>query len=68
MEERGLKISRKKTEYVVVGKDDDMANVNLLNNEELKKVNSFKDLGSHMIRDGSLEYENKHRIQSGWRN
>jgi hypothetical protein len=41
MEERGLKINRKKTEYMVVGKDEGMSNVNL-QNELLNKVQNFK--------------------------
>ena len=34
----------------------------------LKKVNSFKYLGSTMSKDGDLEEEVEKRIQGGWRN
>jgi hypothetical protein len=37
----------------------------------MKKVNSFKYLGSHMTSDGSVENEIKQGIQSGqinWKN
>jgi hypothetical protein len=44
-----------------------MLNVRL-QNKLLNKVQNFKYLGSHITSDGSVDYEIKHRIQSGWRN
>jgi len=67
MEDRGLKISRKKTEYLVYNGDEEVGDVSLLG-DKLKKVNKFKYLGSHLTSDGNLDPEINHRIQAGWYN
>ena len=59
-------MSRKKTEYMVFNGGDESGDVFLLQ-EKLKKVNTFKYLGSHVASDRSLDPEINHRIQSGWK-
>ena len=65
-EERGLKISRKKTEYMRFCDERDLQV--RLQGEILKRVDKFKYLGSMISEDGELDAEISHRIQSGWRN
>ena len=67
MEDRGLKISRKKTEYMVFNREEEVGDVILLG-EKLERVNIFKYLGSHITSDGTLDSEINHRVQSGWVN
>ncbi|KAK3894199.1 hypothetical protein Pcinc_002033 [Petrolisthes cinctipes] len=67
MEDRGFKISRAKTEYMVFNGEEEIGDV-MLGGERLKRVNTFKYLGSSVASDGTLDYEINHRIQSGWRN
>ena len=55
MEDRGLKISRKKTEYLRL-KDSENGEVSL-QGEVLKRVEKFKYLGSTVAEDGDLEAE-----------
>ncbi len=66
LEDRGLKISRKKTEYLrfLEGRDEEVR----LQGEIIKRVDKFKYLGSTVAEDGSLDAEIAHRIQCGWRN
>ena len=66
MEGRGLKISRKKTEYLSL-KGSGNGEVRL-QGEVLKKVPRFRYLGSTVMEDGDLEAETTHRIQAGWKN
>ena len=66
MEERGLKISRKKTEYLGCN-DHQYADI-LLQGETLKRVKTFTYLGSRLEEDGELDAEVTHRVQSGWKN
>ena len=66
LEERGLKISRKKTEYMKFCDERDLEV--RLQGELLKRVDKFKYLGSTVAHDGELDAEISHRIQSGWRN
>ena len=66
MEDRGLKISRKKTEYLRL-KDSENGEVRL-QGEKLKRVEKFKYLGSSVSEDGELGAEITHRIQAGWKN
>ena len=66
MEDRGLKISRKKTEYLKFN-DDQNLDVKL-QGDNLKRVSTFKYLGSTMAGDGELDAELTLRIQSGWKN
>ena len=67
LEDRGLKMSRKKTEYMVFNGGDESGDVCLLQ-EKLKKADTFKYLGSHIASDGPLDPAMNHRIQSGWKN
>ncbi|XP_047495882.1 uncharacterized protein LOC125043689 [Penaeus chinensis] len=67
MEDRGLKINRRKTEYVVLNLEDAGEDVQLLD-ELLNWTNTSKYLRSHVSSDGALDQEISHRIQSDWRN
>ena len=66
MEERGLKISRRKTEYL--GGNEHHDAVIHLQGETVKTVKTFTYLGSTLAEDGELDAEVNHRVQSGWKN
>lgn len=66
MEDRGLKISRKKTEYLEFNGEEN-GEVRL-QEERLNEVKNFKYLGSTVSGNGELDPEITHRIQEGWRN
>ena len=66
MEERGLKISRRKTEYLGCNEHQD-AEIQL-QGEPLKRVKAFTYLGSTLAEDGELDADVTHRVQSGWKN
>ena len=66
LEERGLKISRKKTEYLKFCDERDMEI--RLQGEILKRVDKFKYLGSTVSENEELDAEISQRIQSGWKN
>ena len=58
LEKKGLRVSGKRTEYMVASFSGQFANEELtIGNEALKKVNLFKYLGEVMSSDGSLEEE-----------
>ena len=70
MEDRGLKINRKKTVYLrfnVDGNLDGNSDINL-QGQNLERVNTFKYLGATLAENGALDAEMTHRIQSGWKN
>ena len=70
MEDRGLKINRKKTVYLrfnVDGNLDGNSDINL-QGQNLERVNTFKYLGATLAENGYLDTEMTHRIQSGWKN
>ena len=69
LESRGLKISREKTKYMQMGgqDDDDDSEIHLVQ-ERLKKVETFKYLGTTLSKDGELDREINARIQAGWNN
>ena len=66
MEERGLKIIRRKTEYLECN-DHQYAEIHL-QGETVKRVKTFTYLGSTLAEDGELDAEVTHRVQSGWKN
>ncbi|XP_046994384.1 uncharacterized protein LOC124606446 [Schistocerca americana] len=66
LEERGTKISRTKSEYLVL-KDVYMRSCKI-QDDEVKSVCKFKYLGWYIQRDGGLESEIQHRINCGWNN
>ena len=66
MEERGLKISRKKMEYLGCNEHQDA--VIYLHGEKVKIAKTITYLGSTLAEDGELEAEVTHRGQSGWKN
>ena len=66
LEDRGLKISRKKTEYLSF-MDERNGDVRMQKNV-LKRVETFKYLGSTMANNGELDAEITHRVQAGWKN
>ena len=66
IEERGLKISRRKTEYLGCNEHQD-ADIQL-QGETVKRVKTFTYLGSTLADDGELDAEVIHRVQSGWKN
>ena len=70
MEDRWLKINRKKTVYLrfnVDGNVDGNSDINL-QGHNLERVNTFKYLGGTMAENGDLDAEMTHKIQSGWQN
>ena len=70
MEDRGLKINRKKTVNLRFNEDgnlDGNSDINL-QGENLERVNTFKYLGATLVENGDLDAEMTHRIQSGWIN
>nr|XP_027233168.1 uncharacterized protein LOC113824612 [Penaeus vannamei] len=65
LENRGLKISRTKSEYLSFNYFEEENGVDM-DDEIIKRVPAFKYLGSHVTEDGELDVEVKQRIQSGW--
>ena len=65
LEERGLRISRSKTEYMSTSIDGGSIK---MDGEDLKKVQKFKYLGSIVNAKGNLDDEVRHRVQAGWNN
>ena len=66
MEERGLKICRKKTEYL--GCNEHQGAEIHLQGETVKRVNTFTYLGSTLAEDGELDVEVTNTVQSGLKN
>ena len=70
MEDRGLKINRKKTVYLRINVDgnlDGNSDINI-QGQNLERVNTFKYLGATLAENGDLDAKMTHRIQSGWQN
>ena len=70
MEDRGLKINRKKTVYLRCNVDrnlDGNSDINI-QGETLERVNTFKYLGATLAENGHLDAKMTHRIHSGWKN
>ena len=70
MEDRGLKINRKKTVYLRFNEDgnlDGNSDINL-QGDNLERVNTFKYLGATLEENGDLDAEMTHSIQSGSKN
>jgi len=65
LEDRGLKISRTKSEYLSFNDFEEENGVEM-DDEIIKRVPAFKYLGSHVTEDGELDVEVNQRIQSGW--
>ena len=71
MEDRGLKINRKKTVYLRFNVDRDLDDGNSdvnIQGENLERVNTLKYLGATLAENRELDAEMTHRIQSGWKN
>ncbi|KAK4322649.1 hypothetical protein Pmani_006626 [Petrolisthes manimaculis] len=68
LESRALRISRNKTEYMTTDTDGDQKESIQMDGIKLKRVTSFKYLGSMLEPSGRLDKEIRHRIQSGWNN
>nr|XP_027215958.1 uncharacterized protein LOC113808684 [Penaeus vannamei] len=65
LEDRGLEISRTKSEYLSFNEFEEENGVEI-DDEIIKWVPAFKYLGSHVTEDGELDVEVNQRIQSGW--
>ncbi|KAK3517623.1 hypothetical protein QTP70_013428 [Hemibagrus guttatus] len=65
LERRGMKVSRSKTEYMCVNEREGSGTVRL-QDEEVKKVQEFKYLGSTVQSNGECGKEVKKRVQAGW--
>ena len=66
LEERGMRVSRTKTEYVTTSEGENLY-VNL-QGEKLPAAKVFKYLGSKVTSNGELDEEIKHRVNCGWLN
>ena len=66
MEDRGLKINRKKTVYLRFNVDRNLDGNSEINiqGDNLERVNTFKYLGAQLAENGDLDAEMTHRIQS----
>ena len=69
MENRAMKMSSSKTEYFTTDTSGDHQQATIrLNGEMLKRVKSFKYLGSMVEETGEMGKEVNFRIQCGWNN
>ena len=68
LESRGLRISRKKTEYMSTELDGDQQATIKLGGGNIRRVHEFKYLGSVVDEAGDMEKEIGSRIQGGWNN
>ena len=66
LEMRGLKISRKKIEYLCCGDGQQIQGSIQIEGNLVPRVTEFKYLGSTVQEDGSAEKEIEKRIQAGW--
>ena len=66
MEDRGMRVSRKKMEYLCLEIQKEAGMVKM-QGEELNRVEEFKYLGSTVQADGGAEKEVVKRVQAGWR-
>ena len=64
LERRGMKVNRRKTEYMCVNERQDKGTVKM--QEEVAKVEDFKYLGSTVQSNGECGREVKKRVQAGW--
>ena len=67
LEDRGLRISRVKTEYMWMGGEGKQGEVKL-GPDNIKRVTTFKYLGSKVMEKGDIDSEISHRIQCAWMN
>ena len=65
LERRGMKVSRRKTQYMCVNERGDGETV-LLQGVEVPKVKGFRYLGSTVQCNGDCGSEVKRRVQAGW--
>ena len=68
LEDRGMRISRKKTEYLCVGGREEEDDGELKMQGEVPRVTEFRYLGSTAQADGGSEIEVMKRIAAGWNN
>ena len=68
LESGGMRISRSKTEYMNTDLEGDQEETIVMDGNNLKRVTSFKYLGSMTQSSGDLDKEITHRIQAGWNN
>ena len=67
LEKRGLKVNRRKTEYMCVHERQDTGSGTVkMQGEEVAKVDDFKYLGSTVQSNGERGREVKKREQAGW--
>ena len=65
LERRGMKVSRRKTEYLCVNGREEGGTIQM-QGTELAKVEEFRYLGSTVQSNGQCDREVKRRIQAGW--
>ena len=67
LERSGMKVNRRKTEYMCVNERQDNGSSTVkMQGEELVKVEDFKYLGSTVQRNGECGREVKKSVQAGW--
>ena len=67
LERRGMKVNRRKTEYMCVNeRQDNSSRTVKMQGEEVAKVEDFKYLGSTVQSNGECGREVKKRVQAGW--
>ena len=67
LERRGMKVNRRKTEYMCVNERQDTGSGTVkMQGEEVTKVDDFKYLGSTVQSNGECGREVKKRVQAGW--
>ena len=67
LERRGMKVNRRKTEYMCVNEGQDTGSGTVkMQGEEVAKVEDFKYLDSTVQSNGECGREVKKRVQAGW--
>ena len=67
LERRGMKVNRRKTEYMCVNERQDKSSGTVkMQGEDVAKVEDFKYLGSTVQSNGECGREVKKRVQAGW--